>query len=447
MSEPNPTITLPPPCDLDPATGKVDVKGPSLPPRSKRSSSISGSALGTAAKREFDHCPPLIIHHDSAPDYIASSDDEGTSRLKLRRAIVHYRHSLTLSELSFLKELISSGSETNIQCALGKLKDDTLFSPPSPENKANQRVEKTKEPIIAPIPVLLPQMNEDHMNQTPNGDIQTNSSTKTLLISGSGEDSLVLLERYKNSLQEKDHPQNVLHSQFAYDLHKPIEILGRTASFGSDARGAHIEKRMASTVHGNLWKAHESGISLSAIPSSRQPLTVDRTNRIKRSTSAMSSSTMDLVENGGPMACELLDNIFRKYSPPKHLFVERKVIAELNESSNLRHRSHSRSDSFTSTSSVGSSHVDWPPSNFETIFRLRNQAFQKHARSMSMGMKLNSLDLDSHDSNKDTPSRGKNLPPIHHMRRNSSAKSISSIPSLHRASLIRSHSMACKLYG
>jgi hypothetical protein len=452
-SESEPNRNLSPPMSETETTGaKGGFKALSLPPLARRSSSIGGSVLGTASKtKESDHQFLASLHHaSSVPDSVTSSDDEGTSRSALRRAIVEYRRCLTLSELSFLKEVVSLGSDTHIERALHKLKDETIFSPPSPESKHKHDVDGERRVETTSIHVSPSQLKEKQIKS------QT-AQTNTLLISGSGEDSLVFLERLKKSIQEKDphSNQNVLHAHEAFDLHKPIDIMDRTTSFGSEARGAHIEKRMASTVHGNMWKAHESGISLSAKPRSRLPPIVgvmERPDPIQRSTSVMSSSTMDLVENGGPVACDMLDPIFRSYSPPRHLFLDRKAIADLNESSvgqgHERSRCHSRSDSIASVSSIGSSHFDWPPSNFDTVFRSRIHALQQRTRSPSLGKKIHSMDLDDHNFStaKDTPSRLKHLPPINQMRRNSSARSISSIPSLHRASLLRSFSTACTFF-
>jgi len=461
--------TVPPPTNgvSDLGTAKVLGKPLSLPPRARRSSSISSGSALAATKKALQDTGHLYGLHD-AP-VLSSSDDEATPHLQLRRAITEYRHSLTLSELSFLKELISSGNETNIQSALDTLKDDILFSPPSPESKVIQKVVEEKGSInissTTLIPAVpIPQIDTNHHLTNPSTTMDSSQihvvTPKTQLISDSGEDSVTLLERYKNSLQDKDHHHHQLHLNAAYDLEKPIQLVNRTTSFGSEARGAHIEKRMASMVHGNLWKAHESGISLHTIPrSTRQQSGVvihnynnvmmdDRPELLKRSNSVMSTSTMDLVEHGGPMACAMLDNIFRTYSPPRLVFFDRKAIATdvpvPPATTGRYHRSHSRSDSIASTSSVGSSHFDWPPSNFETVFRARISALQQqqqYSRSPSMGKRL------LHSGEMDSPTRLKNLPPIHHMRRNSSsARSISSIPSLHRASLIRSHSMACTFF-
>jgi len=504
----------------------------SLPPRARRSTSAASASALSITKNSFQPLtttyPPLIInhHHDThVLESITSSDDESTPRLQLRRAITEYRHSLTLSELSFLKELVSSGNESNVQSALETLKDDTLFSPPSPpESKvvapiqvvaegSNTTTKNTTQipPILSPVSIPKlddTECNVHHPTTTTNHDTGIKNPSKTQLISGS--DGLDLLERYKKSIQEKDIHHHTLQEdllllQSAYDLDKPIDLVHKTLSFGSEARGAHIEKRIASTVHGNLWKAHESGISLHSIPrfniqqqQQQQPMVFHPNTLLdqrppeplRRSSSAMSSSTMDLVEFGGPFACRMLDNIFRTYSPPRQVFVERKGIPDIhttaailpgNETTNntatittatdtvtpptttssssspvvgntivhLRnhyHRSHSRSESIVSTSSsIGSSHFDWPPSNFETIFRARMNALHQHSRSPSISKKL--LQLNGGDV-MDTPTRLRYLPPIqHHIRRNSSsARSISSIPSLHRASLIRSHSMACTLF-
>lgn len=184
------------------------------------------------------------------------------SREGLRRDLERRRSCLTPIENSFLEDLIVNGNEIEVSLARDRLNDEDVFF------DEEAKPEPPPRTLTAPGP----------------------AGRATSVDSG-------LIEKLRDLTQ--DRPS-----------------LSRSQSTMQSEQGLkHLTTRRSSQIHQQMWKAHESGIAVSKT-ASRKSVTRRNSSALRASINRevlryLSSSTLDLLTDGGPKNLETNDKIFR----------------------------------------------------------------------------------------------------------------------------------------
>lgn len=202
----------------------------------------------------------------------ADTDTDSTSgrRHSLRHSIASKRQSLTYQETSFLEELIRLGNDTDIQLAYEALLDEDLFFDPSNSinnNNNNNNNDGREDNLII-------ESNDDEIRQQPSC-----TSFENINVDGNMNDNG---EKKKSTDDDCSiDPLMLSLSLSSLDIDNNIN---NTVNLGSERRRSIIiERNNNNTVSNQMWKAHESGLALSNLGSSRSVLVREMTNQCNNS--------------------------------------------------------------------------------------------------------------------------------------------------------------------
>lgn len=321
-----------------------------------------------------------------------------SSRDGLRRDVNRLKRSLTPNEKSFLEFLMRNGHDSEIDVARQKLNDTSVFFPSD-----SSISEETKDD------------------------------------SGENEGIYDLTDCKERNLS--DNSIEVSSSLSGNELTKNPRQIRRQSSVKLKQ---HMENRLNSNVYQKIWRAHETGLSVTPVGSYKSVVNrasfrrsrsagVISPNRgpISPNASFLSTATQELLTNGGPVSRPGEDQVFRQ-SDSLHTDVEKKEDTNENlpplESLSVPHPCR-RILSDASRKSVTFDDHAVSPRGF-LPFR------PKYARRQ---MSTDSLGGESSNTVESFPAL-KHAYPIR-------SDSVCSIPSLHRARAIRSDSIVEMMSG
>jgi len=187
-----------------------------------------------------------------------SNDLSGGTRHAFRNSINHFRSSLTSGEFSFLESLLDQGEETELNKAFSVLTNDSIFY------DANIRtpVVENKKDLTNVGPVNSTDdtgEDNDNVDQSNN----TNSVLEPIVCSYESVNAIEIVSKDDGGveLQESkdcDNDDEIDDEEESCVIKEGMNPI--LCSFGSQTRMARVGERRKS--HNSLWKAHESGITL-----------------------------------------------------------------------------------------------------------------------------------------------------------------------------------------
>jgi hypothetical protein len=206
------------------------------------------------------------LHVPPRREESSTSDLSHGSREVLRTELKKRRMSLTPQEQGFLEELIVHGNEVELTVAHENLCDKNLFFDDIADMDSFGTSLETDDA-------------SDHENRPP---VTADEMAKIL----------------QTSLR--------------------LRSTSDASTLGSTKRQEHLHLRKKSVVHGNMWKAHEHGFSIrgtkqrsKSIACLREGLREEKAEAIRRS-SFLSTETLNLISDGGPLLKEGEDGVFRR---------------------------------------------------------------------------------------------------------------------------------------
>lgn len=337
-----------------------------------------------------------------------STDSRDVLRSELRKR----RMSLTPQELGFLEELIDHGNEVDLTVAHKTLCDDDLFF-----NDENQ-----------------------------------------------GGDNNALLDTSRHATSDPG-PNDTVSSEDMKEILRTSAKLRSGDTLGSVKRQEHLQQRRQSTMYGNLWKAHEHGITMTGSRQRSKSIACLREEKaiMFRRSSFLSVETENLLSNGGLPTKEVQNGVFRRtqedvvfrrpLSPKGRISNNgRKVSWDGRASSALvrpRRPTLRRLASEGSRKSVSFAEYDAEDGDHPTrLPGIPRRVLRKREVSTDTEVSLLETDLGDEDTEVDSkrpaPFRSDSLssiPSLHHPNPVRS-DSVSSIPSLHHPNPVRSDSIA-----
>jgi hypothetical protein len=357
-------------------------------------------------------------------------------RDELKRDVERMQKMLTNREQSFLESIVTSGTEMEVQTALQRLNDISLFFHQHDDDDDD---------------------GDDDQNHQPTGDEETMRSIPV----GNGIQGHV------------DNPQQAI--QF-HSLNSQQSSASSCSGTGMNRRSSKVlealEVRKASEIHGQIWRAHETGQSVSILTSRKSNLRrVSNLTReqILRNNSFLSSSTRNLLLEGGFSRSQGSDLIFREHfnssfdeqrrgvdslSPlaPKSILRPSDLLSPI-ALTKVKSDGIRRSVSFQKTAGLHGSQ-----SYLSTISpRSTKGSMLRDVSDLTLGSDWHSrpdASLSTTQQENDPPSQklggkkfgsGHSFPYIHKahpIKSESVVESIVSVPSLHRALPLRSESFA-----
>jgi len=207
------------------------------------------------------------------------------SRESLRRDMHRLKRSLTPNENIFLEYLVTNGDDSQIEIARQKLNDSSIFF------SSDETIGEHKE-----------------IHSTDN---EWNESSTNCLERNLSDNSI----EYSSSRSGNEMNSNPKHYRRQ----------------GSLKLQQHMENRRNSIVHKKIWRAHETGLSITRAGSVKAVMNRGSFRRSRSSSgissfreqilpnaSSLSSATQELLINGGPVSRPDEDQIFRQNNDSSH---------------------------------------------------------------------------------------------------------------------------------
>ena len=211
----------------------------------------------------------------------------GTPRDNLRRDLVRRRSTLTAVEHSFLENLIVHGNEIEVSLAREKLNDVAIFF----EDDEELGDDSINSDDAFGNSIIIDREGSSFSHRTGQSTTTTTSSTTP------------------TSRPPLVPPHNVRRSQSNASRRSSVSDLSNR---GSERMQKHLHERRASSIHSNLWRAHETGLAVT--PNASRKALIRRNSsslRMVRNNSFLSTATQDLILSGGPTNRKGEDAIFR----------------------------------------------------------------------------------------------------------------------------------------